>query len=77
MTESDMSAPEIVPLNTFPNSFTGTWDVAIESGNPADEILHVGQERNVDRIVMDTHGRTGLTHVLLGSVTEKVVRSAS
>jgi nucleotide-binding universal stress UspA family protein len=60
-----------------PNSFTGTWDVAVESGNPADEIVRVAQERNVDLVVMGTHGRTGLAHVLLGSVAEKVVRSAS
>jgi nucleotide-binding universal stress UspA family protein len=31
----------------------------------------------VDLIVMATHGRTGLSHALMGSVTEKVVRKAS
>ena len=32
---------------------------------------------NFDLVVMGTHGRTGLKHALLGSVTEKVVRKAS
>ena len=63
---------DLVPL-----SFTGRWDVAVESGHPADEIVRVAQERNVDLIMLGTHGRTGLAHVLLGSVAEKVVRSAS
>lgn len=59
-----------------PSSFAGTWDVSVESGHPADEIVRVAQERDVDLIVMGTHGRTGLAHVLLGSVAEKVVRTA-
>ena len=45
-------------------------------GPPADTIVRVAQERNADLIVMSTHGRTGLQHVLLGSVAEKVVRLA-
>ena len=39
-------------------------------------MVRVAQERNVDLIVMGTHGRTGLQHVLRGSVAEKVVRLA-
>ena len=33
-------------------------------------------EKNVDLIVMGTHGHTGLAHMLMGSVAEKVVRKA-
>lgn len=41
-----------------------------------DEILGFSREENVDLIVMGTHGRRGLRHMLLGSVAEEVVRSA-
>ena len=54
----------------------GTADVEVAVGHPADTIVRVAQERNADLIVMSTHGRTGLQHVLLGSVAEKVVRLA-
>jgi hypothetical protein len=40
-------------------------------------IVDTASARDVDLIVMGTHGRTGLTHVLMGSVAEKVVRLAA
>jgi universal stress protein A len=43
---------------------------------PFHEILETAKSQNVDLIVMGTHGRTGLQHILLGSVAEKVVRLA-
>jgi universal stress protein A len=58
-------------------AFHGAWDVEIATGHPADTIVRVARERKADLIVMGTHGRTGLQHVLLGSVAEKVVRLAS
>jgi nucleotide-binding universal stress UspA family protein len=48
----------------------------VAEGVPAEEIVRVARERGVDLIVMGTHGRTGLAHVLVGSVCEKVVRRA-
>ena len=45
-------------------------------GEPAEEILRVAQEEAVDLIVMGTHGRTGLRHVLVGSVAEAMMRIA-
>jgi nucleotide-binding universal stress UspA family protein len=45
-------------------------------GVPFQEILDTAKKRQVDLIIMGTHGRTGLKHVLLGSVAEKVVRLA-
>jgi len=41
------------------------------------EIIDYATKHDIDLIVMATHGRTGLAHVLLGSVAEKVVRKAS
>jgi len=58
------------------NAFQGPWEVEVAMGQPADTIVRVAQERGADLIVMSTHGRTGLQHVLLGSVAEKVVRLA-
>ncbi len=43
-------------------------------GNPAREIVLKTEQAKIDLIVMGTHGRTGVEHVLLGSVAEKVVR---
>jgi len=59
-----------------PGSFQGEWAVEIAEGRPADAIVRLAQERDVDLIVMATHGRTGFEHVLIGSVAEKVVRLA-
>lgn len=45
-------------------------------GHPPSEILRVAREGGFDLIVMGTHGRTGVKHVLIGSVAENVVRHA-
>jgi nucleotide-binding universal stress UspA family protein len=44
---------------------------------PHEVIVETAKARKADLIVMATHGRSGLTHLLMGSVTEKVVRSAT
>ena len=46
-------------------------------GNPAQEIIKKAEREKADLIVMGTHGRTGVEHVLLGSVAEKIVRLAN
>jgi len=43
-------------------------------GRPAETIVDYAAEQHVDVIVMGTHGRTGVAHLLLGSVAEKVMR---
>ena len=48
----------------------------IRVGEPADTILAYIREREIDLVVMGTRGRTGLSHLLFGSVAEKVVRLA-
>ena len=45
-------------------------------GVPWQEIIDMAKNRHNDLIIMGTHGRTGIKHVLLGSVAEKVVRLA-
>ena len=45
-------------------------------GTPSKEIVRYAKERDIDLIVMGTHGRGLLAHAVMGSVTEKVVRNA-
>jgi len=45
-------------------------------GKPFVEIIRYARDHEIDLIVVGSHGRTGLTHALLGSVAEKVVRKA-
>ena len=49
----------------------------LQEGEPVEEILRVAREHHCDLIVMGTHGRTGLGRLLMGSVAEAVVRTAS
>lgn len=46
-------------------------------GQPAREIVQFAEEHSIDHIVMGSHGRSGLSRTLLGSVAEHVVRRAS
>ena len=48
----------------------------LKVGAPFLEIIHTAQADNYDLIVLGTHGHTGLAHVLMGSVAERVVRKA-
>lgn len=51
-------------------------ETALLAGRPAREIVRYAREREIDLIVLGTHGRTGVTRVILGSVAEAVVRLA-
>ncbi len=46
-------------------------------GKPSDSIITFAKERKVDLIVMATHARTGLSHFLIGSVTEDTIRRST
>ncbi len=48
----------------------------LSMGKPHEEIVKAAREVEADLIVMGTHGRHGLSHLLLGSVAERVVRTA-
>lgn len=50
---------------------------SVESGNPATQIVRYAERCGADLIVLGTHGRTGVSRALLGSVAERVVRTAS
>ncbi len=56
---------------------SGTVDIAVLAGNPADVILQQVDERRADLVVMRTRGRAGLSRAVLGSVAESVVQRSS
>ncbi|MFN7972619.1 MAG: universal stress protein [Acidobacteriota bacterium] len=53
---------------------TMSW--VVEPGRPADAIVRYATDHDIGMIVVGTHGRTGFSHALLGSVAEKVARTA-
>ena len=53
---------------------TNVVTMVLRKGDPYREIVKLAQEENIDLIIISTHGRTGIAHVLMGSVAEKVVR---
>lgn len=48
----------------------------VEEGKPFEMILKVADEWGADLIILGTHGRKGLSHFLIGSVAEKVIRNS-
>lgn len=67
-------ALEKLPADGLPAGFK--VERSLKHGSPFLEIIRYAKEQGIDLIVMGTHGRTGLAHVLLGSVAEKVVRKS-
>jgi nucleotide-binding universal stress UspA family protein len=49
---------------------------ALRVGSPFVEVIRYARDHDVDLIVMGTHGRGAIAHMLLGSVAERVVRKA-
>jgi len=86
--QSDAGNPDLV--NTLESEGERATDAVVEratdrgvqarglvvEGTPYRSILNTTGDEDIDLVVMGTHGRTGLERYLLGSVTEKVVRTA-
>jgi len=69
--------------NSMTRFVESQWGVApdylyteVRLGRPFVDIIRYARDIGADLIVLGTHGRSGLSHVLLGSVTEKVVRKS-
>ena len=62
----------------LPKAEEGTVEVGCQAvpGTPYYKIIEVANAKKVDPIVMATHGRTGLSHLVMGSMAERVVRMA-
>ena len=52
------------------------YQLHVVSGTPDDDVVRMANEIGADLIVMATHGRKGLSHFILGSVAERVMREA-
>ena len=74
----ERSADEIVRRlsNVKPADPKVPFEHRYVAGSPADAIVNTAKSEKVDMIVIGTHGRRGLTRLLLGSVAEAVVRNA-
>lgn len=51
-----------------------TVELSAVRGEPSMEIIQYAKNNDIDMIIMGTHGHTGFSHILLGSVTDKIVR---
>ena len=75
--ESRAAAEKSLTAVLDPKWSTGRTVIhAIVEGSPKVEIIAYARKHDIDLIVLSTHGRTGLTHVIMGSVAESVVRTA-
>jgi len=65
-------------LDCIPEEIRDDMDVEaiVTQGIPFVEIISTAKEKEIDMIVIGSHGRTGISHMMLGSVSEKVVRKA-
>ncbi len=73
---SDLIDKKLAALAVDEGGGEVSLDTVVRTGSPAAEIIDVARVLPADVIVISTHGRTGLKHVLLGSVAEQVVRHA-
>lgn len=73
----DSIAPELrQKLGGWAREYGDNVKASVIAGSPAEEIVAAAKGGGYDVIVMATHGRTGLAHAVLGSVTERVIRHA-
>jgi nucleotide-binding universal stress UspA family protein len=64
-------------IAALPDQFHQRFTVEVEQGEVVGTILEVAARDHADLIVIGTHGRTGVSHLLLGSVAERIVRRAA
>lgn len=61
-----LNSPELSGLNAT---------VILEPGSPVVELKRIVRQQKIDLVIVGTHGRTGFKHLLMGSVTEELLRS--
>jgi nucleotide-binding universal stress UspA family protein len=70
------AAQQLATLKHSAAAFGLTAETAVITGRPAQAIVEHAKKGGFDLIVIGTHGRTGLSHAVMGSVAERVVRKA-
>jgi len=78
--EKEIEESAVKMMETFCKSKLGSfsnYSTSIVTGIPYDEITAAAARIDASLIVLGTHGRTGLDHILFGSTAERVVRSAA
>ncbi len=75
--ESRLAAEKALTSVLDPQWLVGRKVVqAVVEGSPKVEIVRYARTQEIDLIVLATHGRSGLAHIIIGSVAESVVRTA-
>ena len=72
-TSNDLAAARVAAVEAGAHEV----ETVVVEGNPATEIVRIASERNIDLVVMGSHGRGGISRAILGSVADKVMRTAS
>jgi len=73
---SDAARQRLQPLAQLAEARGIETSIRVEVGPPTEEILAMASGTNTGLIIVGTHGRKGLAHVILGSIAEKVVQMA-
>lgn len=74
--EPDTAALQKMLEKIVPTDPSVPYEHKLVIGDPADAVVDLAKEEKAELIVMGTHGRTGLSRLLMGSVAEAVVRRA-
>ncbi len=69
-------ASEVLPTVTARVDGAATVETVHAVGNPAEEIVAYAEDHGIDHVVLGSHGRQGMSRLLLGSVAETVVRGS-
>ena len=51
-------------------------ELLVDIGEPYEQLVNIATQRKADLIVIATHGRTGISHLVMGNVAEKIIRHA-
>ncbi len=76
--EETLNQLKLKLIDCIPEEIREDMDIEalVVQGIPFAEIISTAKENDIDMIVIGTHGRTGIVHMMMGSVSEKVVRKA-